>query len=312
VAVFRAIAKHLAGISGQKTLIWLSTGFPDNEPTPPPAQDLRSPLTTARDAPASSFLTEINDAVRVLGNGNIILESAEASYVGATVSPENGPVTTYVNPLQMIAERTGGRFFAAGSDDLAATIYRAVNDRTAAYEVGFYEDGSWLPGLVPIDLRAKRPGVTPRYREGFYVEKDRAAAQTAQDLLERAVDAVTIPITAKVTRTAGNNGTLRLRLDVDANALTFRQDGNVWHTRPSFFTRFSSDVEEQVGDVPLDSPELALTQAQRDRALREGIHLRFTVKAKEGAVALRVLVRDESSGAAGTVTIPLIGIPEAY
>jgi len=36
------------------------------------------------------------------------------------------------------------------------------------------------------------------------------------------------------------------------------------------------------------------------------------VKSNEGAVTLRVLVRDESSGAAGTVTIPLSGIPEAY
>ena len=131
-------------------------------------------------------------------------------------------------------------------------------------------------------------------------------------MLERAVDALTIPITARVTRTAGNRGTLRLSLNVDAKALTLRQDGAVWRTKPSFFTRFASDVEDQVGDVPLDSPELTLTQAQHDRALRDGINLRFSVKAKEGAVTLRVLVRDESSGAAGTVTIPLSAIPEAW
>ncbi len=35
VTAFRDIAKHLAGISGQKVLIWVSTGFPDNEPPPP-------------------------------------------------------------------------------------------------------------------------------------------------------------------------------------------------------------------------------------------------------------------------------------
>jgi VWFA-related protein len=310
VDAFRGLARHLGGISGQKIAIWLSTGFPDNEPASPPP-DATIALTPVRDAPSTSFLADIDDAVSILGNANIVLESAEASYVGATVAPENGPITTHVNPLQMIAERTGGRFFPAESSDLAATIHKAATDHLAGYELGFYDEGGWRPGLVPIDVRAKRTGITLRHREGFYSE-GATPQPTSQDLLERAVDAVTIPITAKVTRTAGNHGTLRLNLNVDAKALTLRQEGAVWRTKPSFFTRFASDVEDQVGDVPLDSPELTLTQAQHDRALRDGINLRFTVKAKEGAVTLRVLVRDESSGAAGTVTIPLSAIPEAW
>jgi VWFA-related protein len=311
VSAFRSLAKHLGGISGQKIVIWLSTGFPDNEPSPPPPPDSTIVLTPVRDAPSTSFLADIDDAVSALGNANIVLESAEASYVGASVSPENGPVTTHVNPLQMIAERTGGRFFPAEASDLAATIHKAATDRMAGYELGFYDEGGWLPGLIPIEVRVKRAGITLRHREGFYAET--AAPQAAaQDLLERAVDAVTIPILAKVTRTAGNQGTLTLRLNIDAKALTLRQDGGVWRTKPTFFTRFASDVEDQVGDVPLDSPELTLTQAQHDRALRDGLNLRFTMKAKEGAVTLRVLVRDEASSAAGTVTIPLSGIPEAY
>ncbi|HVV44546.1 MAG TPA: VWA domain-containing protein [Bryobacteraceae bacterium] len=310
VTAFRKIAAHLAGISGQKIVVWLSTGFPDNEPAPPPV-DSPTQLTAVRDAPGTSFLTDIDEAVNILGNANVVLESAEASYPGASVSPDDGPITTHVNPLQMIAERTGGRFFPAESADMAATLHRAAIDHMSGYELGFYDDGARPPGFVPIEVRVKRAGVSVRHREGFYAQPVPAPA-TSQDLLERAVDAITIPLTAKVTRTAGNHGTLRLRLNVDANALTLRQDGNLWRTRPAFFTRFASDVEDQVGDVPLDSPELTLTQAQHDRALREGINLRFTVKAKEGAVTLRVLVRDESSGAAGTVTIPLSAIPEAY
>src|SRR6185312_9732166 len=267
VSAFRSLAKHLGGISGQKNVIWLSTGFPDNEPAPPAAPDSTIVLTPVRDAPSTSFLADIDDAVRGLGNANIVLESAEASYVGASVSPENGPVTTHVNPLQMIAERTGGRFFPAESSDLAATIHKAAADHMAGYELGFYDNGGWLPGLIPVEVRVRRAGVALRYREGFYAEA--ATPQpTPQDLLERAVDSVTIPITAKVTRTAGNHGTLTLRLNVDAKALTLRQDGAVWRTKPTFFTRFASDVEDQVGDVPLDSPELTLTQAQHDRALR--------------------------------------------
>ncbi|HEY4087356.1 MAG TPA: VWA domain-containing protein, partial [Bryobacteraceae bacterium] len=108
VTAFRTLSKHLGGIFGQKIVIWLSTGFPDSEPAPPPLPDSTILLTPVRDAPSTSFLADIDGAVRTLGNANIVLESVEASYVGANVSPENGPITTHVNPLQMIAERTGG------------------------------------------------------------------------------------------------------------------------------------------------------------------------------------------------------------
>lgn len=311
VAAFRDIAKHLAGISGQKVLVWVTTGFPDNEPAPPPPPGSLVPLTPVRTPPAPSFLADIDDVVRALGNANIVVEAAESAWRGATVSPENGPVVSYVNPLQMIAERTGGRFFPAEADDLGATLQRAATDRAASYEIGFYDDGARSPGLVPIEIRSKRPGVTLRHREGFYAGPAPKSV-TAQDILERAADAMKIPLTARVTKTAGNRGNYTLRLNVDAHSLTLRQEGKVWRTKPTFFTRFASKGEDQVGDVPLDSPELTLTQAQHDRALREGINLRFTVKALEGALSLRVLVRDESSGDTGTVTIPLADVPEAY
>jgi len=45
-----------------------------------------------------------------LGNSNIVVESVEAKYLGATVIPDTGPITSYVNTLQMIAERTAAGF----------------------------------------------------------------------------------------------------------------------------------------------------------------------------------------------------------
>src|SRR3569623_1556410 len=166
---------HLGVISGQKIVIWLSTGFPDNEPSPPPDSTIL--LTPVRDAPGTSFLADIDDAVSALGNANIVLESAEASYIGASVSPENGPTATHINPLQMIAERTGGRFFPAESSDLATTIHKAAADNMSGYEVGFYDGGGWRPGLIPVEVRDKRAGDTLRYRDGYYAEP--AAPQIA-------------------------------------------------------------------------------------------------------------------------------------
>ncbi len=53
-----------------------------------------------------------------------------------------------------------------------------------------------------------------------------------------------------------------------------------------------------------------MTQAQHDKYLHDGLSRRFTMKIPEGASTLRVLVRDDNSGATGSVTIPVGDLPE--
>ena len=315
VLAFQGIAKHLAGISGQKLLIWISTGFPDNAPHPPHPPGIRVPVVPGNAASGTSFQMDIDNAVRVLGNANIVVESTESSYLGATVLPEFGSQTSYVNTLRQIAERTGGRFFPAETNDLAATLHAAATDRAASYEIGYYLSGDLPPGLQPFEVRCKRPGVVLRYREGYFVEKTKPKAPAdnraaAQDVLERAVDAVGIPLTARATRTMGNIGSIVLRLTIDAGALALQRDGDVWRGKVSVLTRFASEVDDQLGDVPLDSPSLILTAEQHDRAIKDGISLRFTMRVPAGAATLRAFVRDETSGNTGSVTIPLGDLPE--
>lgn len=290
---FQDIAQHLSGISGQKVLIWISTGFPDT----------------------ASFPDAVDKVVRVLGNANIVVESTVSKYLNATILPAFGPTAKYPETMREIAERTGGRFFPGDTNDLAATFQAAANDRATSYELGYYAGDNLPPGLQPFRIRCKRPGITLRYREGYYIEKAPPAAApdtraAGKGILEGAVDSVTIPLTAQARRTAGNMGSVILRLNVDAHALTLRQDGNLWRTKISAMARFASALEDQIGEIPLDSPAITLTPEQHDRSLRDGIALRFQMKIPAGATTLRVLVRDENSGDTGSVTIPLDDLPE--
>lgn len=315
VAAFQAIAKHLAGISGQKVLVWVSTGFPDDAPPPPPEPGRRVPVMPHNAAPEPSFLLDIDKAVRVLGNSNIVVESTESVYLGATVLAETGPVKSYVNTLQMIAERTGGRFFPGNTNDLASTLRDAANDRSTSYELGYYAGDNLQPGLQPFEIRCRRPGITLRYREGYYIDKNPPVVQAdsravAQDVLEGAVDAVAIPLTASATRTMGNMPSIIVRLNIDAGALTLPQEGNLWRGKVSVFARFAGDEDDQLGDVPVDAPPLTFTQDQHEKLLHDGLTRRFTMKVPPGATSLRVLVRDEASGNMGTVTISLADLPE--
>jgi VWFA-related protein len=315
VAAFQAVAKHLAGISGQKVLIWVSTGFPDHAVPPPPPPGTMPIEVKHSSASAVGFSQDIDNAVRLLGNANIVVESAESTYLFAHVLPETGRTTSYVNTLQMIAERTGGRFYPGDTNDFASTLLTAANDRATSYELGYYAGETLQPGLQPFEIECKRPGVTLRYREGYYIDNKPPAAPTdtrviAQDVLEGAVDAVAIPLTASATHTMGNMPSIMVRLNIDATALALRHDFNLWRGRIAVFARFASDEDDQLGDVPVDAGTLTFTDDQHTSLLRDGLVRRFTMKLPQGATTLRVLVRDEGSGNMGTVTIPVTDLPE--
>lgn len=316
VSMFQAIAKHLAGISGQKVLVWISTGFPEGTPPPrPPPGSLPVEMRPAKGDPEPAFLADIDKAVHALGNANIVVESTESRYLFAHVLPETGPVNSYVNSLQMIAERTGGTFYPGDNNDFASTLLTAANDRATSYELGYYAGDDLPPGLQPFEIKCKRPGVTLRYREGYYIARKPPVVPTdtrivAQDVLEGAVDAVTIPLTASATHTMGNMPSVMVRLNIDASALALRQEGNLWRGKISMFARFAGDQDDQFGEVPVDAQALAYTQEQRDHLLHDGLTRRFTMKIPQGATTLRVLVRDEGSGNIGTVTIRVVDLPE--
>lgn len=315
VAAFQAVAKHLAGISGQKVLVWVSTGFPDSAVPPlPPPGSLPVEVKHSSDT-AIGFDQDIDNAVRLLGNANIVVESTESTYLGAKVAPELGRTKSYVNTLQSIAERTGGRFYPGDNNDFASTLLTAANESATSYQLGYYAGDSLQPGLQPFEIKCKRPGVTLRYREGYYIAKKPPAVPAdarviAQDVLEGAVDAVAIPISASASHTMGNIQSIIVRLNIDVSGLALSQEGNLWRGKMSIFARFAGDEDDQVGDVPIDVAALSFTDDQHARLLHDGLTRRFTMKLPQGATTLRVLVRDDGSGNMGTVTIPVTGLPE--
>jgi VWFA-related protein len=296
LTTFRAIAQHLAGISGQKVLVWISMGFPGSASVP----------------------DDIDRAVHTLGNANIVVESVDPEYLGMSkLPPELGPVHVSRPILRAIAERTGGQYFdGQDSNDIGGRFLAAANDRATSYELGYYAGDVVTPGLQPFEIKCGRPGVTLRYREGYYVEKKPPPPgptdirAIAQDTLEAAVDTVAIPLTATVRRTMGNVGSAVVALSIDEKALSLKQEGDHWTGKISVFARFAGDEDEQYGAVPMDTPPLILTQAQHDKFLRDGLPRRFTMKIPSGASTLRVLVRDDNSGSTGSVTISVDDLPE--
>ncbi len=142
LTTFRALAQHLAGIQGQKVVVWIIMGFPDR----------------------ASISDDIDQAVRTLGKANIVVESVDPR-LSAHRDPRSellGPVHVSEGVLRDIAERTGGKYYPASDNNLAATLQRAANDRVVSYELGYYAADDLTPGLQPFEIKCKRPGVTLR------------------------------------------------------------------------------------------------------------------------------------------------------
>ena len=70
--------------------------------------------------------------------------------------------------MDEVAKRTGGIAFY-GRNNLDAGIQAAIDDAVAGYTLGFYApQDRTQAGFHKLTVRSLRPGVTLRYKEGYY------------------------------------------------------------------------------------------------------------------------------------------------
>ncbi len=138
-----------------------------------------NPDKTRKRSPwGTSFRQDIDQAVRILGNANIVVESAESSYLGANVLPANGPHQEFD---QYTPDDRGAHRWPV----LSGRHQRSCRDIPRCRQ----RPGNKLRDrlLRPWQL-STRPRADPdthhtsertlRAREGFYVEKDQPAKPT--------------------------------------------------------------------------------------------------------------------------------------
>ncbi len=199
-------AKHLSGVPGRKTLIWVSVGF----------------------SMKGMHSDEMMGAVKILNDSNVALYSVDAAglqtgFWDATVRVPNGPCGApeynfqfvlsasrvhtfeiYANQSTMLelSDRTGGRAFL-GSNNIAGSIQSSIKDLQGSYRLGFYPSDINFDGHYH-DIRVKlvnRPDVRLRYRRGYF---DSRASRNPKSLVR---DALMSPVlTRGIPLTGGVDG----------------------------------------------------------------------------------------------------------
>ena len=303
---FQSIAAHLAGVPGRKALIWISSAFPLEIETRAAGNGTFPDAIGA----AQLYSGDVGRAMTKLNNADVSLYPVDARGLGsgfadfATADDNTWPTMDY------FAQRTGGVAYH-GNNGIDVGIQTAIEDVQTGYTLGFYAaQASSRDGFHKLTVRSLRPGVTLRYKEGYYVDTPGKIGKTERQeavngAITALVDATAIPIEVKAAR---EKNTLTLRVSLRPDSLALVQKADRWQGTVEFMTRFAKADGSQAAPPVARKIVLNLTQRTYDAAEHNGLLFSRTLDAPANAASLRVLVRNDPSGEIGTLTIPMEGL----
>lgn len=324
LASFEAIAQHLSGLPGRKSLIWLSGGIPlmigfDEMPEAGGALSTRDHRI---------FSVEMDAAVRALNNSGVAIYPVDArglmpppGFSASSRAPLRNPPTlarqnANQDTMLELASRTGGRA-AYNTNDLARAIRRAIDDGRVTYTIGYYpadiaQDGKFRDVKVAVD----RPHLDVRFRKGYFSLRPGAQSPEVRRREMRAavwspLDSTAIPIATRVDFLDQPPDTINEFVQLDPSTLSFRKEDDRWKATIDI-AYIQKDARGAIkGSGEVDNLSLALTDENYRRIVQQGFIRQHRSPRASGATYLRIVVRDADTGSVGSVTVPFDKIPTA-
>jgi VWFA-related protein len=314
------IADNLAPLPGRKNLIWVSSAFPLQVGFLSSGGGGRA--GGGRSGPAgmipSSFPREqqtwtadADKAIRALNNANLAIYPVDARGLVASASARVAS-RTYRNQATMeeLAARTGGRAFT-NTNNIAGAIRTAVEDSSVTYTLGFYPQNDKFDNSFH-NLKVKLvdfPHLDLRYRKGYLDQstppQDEGLRRAAlRDAVLSPMDANGVGLRASVRQTsAGYDVTLR----VDPKSILLDPQGDRWAGKLDllFVEKDAHGVQTYGVD---DTLSMELKQQNYERVQKEGLMYHRVLPQTGAASEIRVVARDASTGAVGSVTAQLKAI----
>jgi VWFA-related protein len=301
ISALQAIARHLAGIPGRKSVVWISSAFPT-----------KYLLVHAMDA-----TSEIGRATRALNTAGISVYPIDArGLIGAFSDPGTATRapsfatmdTVHANTevMHSVADDTGGRVFM-NTNDIGGAIRSAIDDADAYYAIGYYASGAPDDGRYRlISIKTRATGVDLRYRHGYFATASDLAGGDRKTAMEHAIrdvlDATGIPVTVNVVP-GGQDQDAELSIAADGRAISLGNDKGTW---TGSIDLAIAQVHDD-GSLHLDTDTtiaLKLTDAQHDSLLESGLTLTRHITVAANTARVAVVIRDANSGTLGSVFVP--------
>jgi len=320
---FREIARRMDGVSGRKTLIWITSNFP---------------LTYGDD---TSRLTdseaEINSVANRLSEANIALYAIDPRGTGTGLSPGGSggessggnsgtrtkqgknmsqlddTVTQTASNLsgpqamESISNQTGGKSYVS-VNDISVPMREAIDSADVSYTLGFYVENKALDGKkhdlnVKLAKKADLGGAKLLHRKSYMAVASRGRADI-KELISDRLDANRIGLMAASAPAPNRPGIDAVQVRVDLKDLQFEKRADKWSTSFDLALAIEAGGEPKVSVSP---NTLNLTDEQLKQGLVGGVVIDNTVPAPDKAATLRIVVQDKGNGEAGSIRIPLPG-----
>jgi VWFA-related protein len=296
-ATLELIARHLQGMPGRKTLVWISSSFPAQ------TTDMRS-RNGKQLIEHKEFGREIGKAVRALNDANVAVYPIDPrDPVSAGLLAEG------IDSMNLFAGGTGGRAFY-GITDLATAIKTAVEDSEVTYLLGFYPGDIKLDGSYhSLSVKVARKSVDLRHRKGYYAtdlkqptEKQRQ--ETLNEIFATPLEATGIGMVARLEPYARQAGVFRLTMTFNLQELHLEREKNNWVALIQFATYFPASAKPNGTE---ESIKITLTEQRLRETLANGYTMQKLIIAGNRKGDLRLAIQDRATGAAGSVKLQLAG-----
>lgn len=283
------IARHVAPLPGRKNLIWVSGSFPLS------SAYLQSNPTHER----ILFAREIESTAEALADEALVIYPVDArGLVPTDVENFAGPDAFEFMTMKSLAAETGGRAFF-NSNDIGGAIRAAIDDSRMSYELGYSPTiEKWDGTFRNVKVKVNRPGVHVRTRKGYFALPDPGPPPFE----EHAID-VTVRVD-NAEADARDSRPLTVDVRMDPRQLDLKlQDGRRQGIVNLLFVQL--DDQYRVLDTLQQPYHLMLLPATYEQPPAEGFKLTHVIQIVPNASHLRVIVRDNSTGLAGAVGVPL-------
>ena len=182
-----ALSKILAGYPGRKNLIWLSESFPLDlfpDQVLPSSLGANESLTTGTahgNMVAGAAFKDYSALVKKLADSMMAAQVAVYPVDAAGVGRNDHLASLHT--ANDMAARTGGRAFN-NTNDLGAAMQTSLNDGSTYYTLEYYPDSKkWDGQFRLIQIKTSRPGVSLRYRLGYYALDPEKESKEQADLV---------------------------------------------------------------------------------------------------------------------------------
>jgi hypothetical protein len=186
----------------------------------------------------------------------------------------------------------------------------ALDDSRMSYTLGYYPTDTNFNGKFrTIKVAVNRPGTQLRHRLGYFAfpgePMDDSHRQSAiSDAARSPLDATALGFIARAKKPAAGSSTWEISLDVDVKSLTLEPEQGSWALgMVVMFAQLSG-----TGEIVTSTGSMVqqkFTAAQREQLLKDGLVLNVPIDIDAKSDRLRIVLRDERSGAVGSLTIPL-------